>query len=75
MAGEQGVFAPTRRQLFAPNILHFGLGTAESVDRLTIRWLSGKVQKLRDVRADRHIVVDEDGGIMEIVAPGQTIRP
>jgi hypothetical protein len=44
----------------APNIVHFGLGNADRVERLTIRWPSGKVQELRDVKADRHIVVDED---------------
>jgi hypothetical protein len=46
----------------APNIVHFGLGDADTVERLTIRWPSGKVQELRDVKADRHIVVDEEEG-------------
>ena len=43
----------------APNIVHFGLGDADRVERLAIRWPSGKVQELIDVKADRHIVVDE----------------
>jgi len=51
---------PPKVQLQAPNIVHFGLGESDRVERLTIRWPSGKVQELRDVRADRHIVVDED---------------
>jgi hypothetical protein len=62
----------------APNILHFGLGEAKTVDRLVIRWPSGKVQVLRDLAADRHIVVDEgkDGaGAVEMVSPGRTIAP
>jgi hypothetical protein len=44
----------------APNIVHFGLGDAEEVQRLTIRWPSGRVQQLRRLKGDRHIVVDED---------------
>jgi hypothetical protein len=62
----------------APNIVHFGLGDADVVKRLTIRWPSGKVQELRDLRADRHIVVEEgrEGDqAVETVVPGQTIRP
>src|SRR5262249_23257038 len=56
-----------------PNIAHFGLGAAATVERLTIRWPSGKVQELRDVKADRHIVVDEERGIIETVV--QMIMP
>ena len=43
----------------APNIVHFGLGDARRVERLTIRWPSGEVQELTDVDADRHIIVTE----------------
>jgi hypothetical protein len=43
----------------APNIVHFGLGDADSVERLTVRWPSGKVQEIRDVKADRHILIEE----------------
>jgi hypothetical protein len=62
----------------APNVVHFGLGDAEAVERLTIRWPSGQVQELRDLRGDRHIVVDEGATgdqAVETVVPGQTIRP
>jgi hypothetical protein len=61
-----------------PNIVHFGLGDATKVDRLTIRWPSGKVQELTDIPADRHIVVDEGkegNDAIELVAPGKTIQP
>jgi hypothetical protein len=57
-----------------PNIVHFGLGDATKVDRLTIRWPSGAEQVLTDVIGDRHIVVEEGKGI-EQVTPGQQIRP
>ena len=61
-----------------PNVVHLGLGDAETVDRLTIRWPSGRVQELRGLRADRHVVVDEgrDGpDAVATVVPGKAIRP
>jgi len=62
----------------APNRVHFGLGDAERVERLIIRWPSGHKQELRDLAADRHIVVDEalqGSAAVETVVPGRTIRP
>jgi len=59
----------------APNIVHFGLGAAETVERLTIRWPSGKVQEFRDVKADRHILVDEDSDVMGTIVAAQTSVP
>ena len=44
-----------------PSLVHFGLGEATRVDRLTIRWPSGSEQQLTDLAADCHIVVDEAG--------------
>jgi hypothetical protein len=38
---------------------HFGLGANEHVDRVTIRWPSGTVQVLTDLRADHFQVVTE----------------
>jgi hypothetical protein len=61
-----------------PNIVHFGLGDADRVDRLTIRWPSGKVQVLKNLAADRHIVVDEGkegSAAVETVIPGKRMRP
>jgi hypothetical protein len=58
----------------APNLVHFGLADAEAVDSLTIRWPSGKVQVLKELKGDRHVVVDE-GGAVETVVPGRTIAP
>jgi len=59
----------------APARLHFGLGDAAVVDRLTIRWPSGREQVLVDLPADRHIVVEEGQEAVEAVVPGTTIRP
>ena len=61
-----------------PSQVHFGLGDAKSIDRLTIQWPSGTVQELTDLAADRHVVIDEGiagPAAVENVTPGQTIRP
>ena len=42
--------------------LHFGLGTAASVE-LTIRWPSGATEKIPNVEADQLVVVREGAGI------------
>jgi enediyne biosynthesis protein E4 len=39
--------------------VHFGLGVATKVSRMEIRWLSGKVQVLKDVAANRILTVTE----------------
>ena len=39
--------------------VHFGLGTASSVDELTIRWPSGTVQTLEDIAPNQTLTVTE----------------
>ena len=61
-----------------PNIVHFGLGDANQVDRLVIQWPSGVRQELDHLAADRHIVVEEGregDAALQTVVPGQTIAP
>jgi enediyne biosynthesis protein E4 len=61
-----------------PSRVHFGLGDATRIDRLTVRWPSGAVQALRDLAADRHVVITEGKtgpDAVETVTPGQVIRP
>ena len=58
-----------------PNIVHFGLGDHDRVDRLTIRWPSGAEQVLTDVAGDRHVIIEEGKEAVETVVPGQTMRP
>jgi enediyne biosynthesis protein E4 len=61
-----------------PSNVHFGLADAQTVDNLTIRWPSGKVQVLKNVKGDRHIVVDEQkegDDAIETVVPGKVIAP
>jgi hypothetical protein len=39
--------------------LHFGLGPAARIDKLTIRWPSGRTQMLENVAVDRVMTVEE----------------
>lgn len=39
--------------------MHFGLGAAEQVERIDVRWPSGKTQTLTDVPARKLLVVEE----------------
>ena len=39
--------------------LHFGLGDATRVDKLTVRWLCGKIQTLQDVETNQVLVISE----------------
>ncbi len=62
----------------APLIVQFGLGAADKVEKLAIRWPSGQEQVLTDLAGDRHIVIEEglpQDQAVETVVPGQTIRP
>ena len=62
----------------SPNQVHLGLADDRTVDTLTIRWPSGKVQVLTGIAGDRHIIVDEgkDGtDAIATVVPGKTIEP
>jgi hypothetical protein len=44
--------------------IHFGLGKAEKVELLEIRWPSGKVDKLKDLRPNQVVYVKEGEGIV-----------
>jgi hypothetical protein len=39
--------------------LHFGLGPASKIDKLTVRWPSGRTQTLENVAVDRVMTVEE----------------
>ena len=43
--------------------IHFGLGKADKVDVLEVRWPSGHVDTLKDVKANQLIFVKEGEGI------------
>jgi len=52
--------------------IHFGLGDANTVDRLEIRWPSGRTQVLSDLAANHFYVVKESAGV---VAPEKARPP
>jgi hypothetical protein len=61
-----------------PSRVHFGLGEARAVDRLTVLWPSGTVQRFEDLVVDRHVVITEDRtgpAAVETVTPGQVFLP
>jgi hypothetical protein len=47
--------------------VHFGIGKAEKVELLEIRWPSGAVDTLKDVTPNQMIVVKEGEGIVRSV--------
>lgn len=50
---------PTRGYLSSMHVpLHFGLGTAASVDSLEVYWSDGQYQKIKQIQADRTLVID-----------------
>ena len=44
----------------APARVHFGLAGEAKINRLSVQWPNGQVQELRDVPADRHLVLEEE---------------
>jgi hypothetical protein len=42
---------------------HFGLGTAKTIDRLKVKWPSGRTQEFTNLKANTHYQIDESGGI------------
>jgi enediyne biosynthesis protein E4 len=56
-----GVVSPASSYLSSSDPrVHWGLGAATSLDELTIRWPGGKIQTLRDVKADQILRVDQE---------------
>jgi hypothetical protein len=49
--------------------VHFGLGKAEKIELIEIRWPSGQVDMLKDVKPNQVIHVKEGIGVIQIMAP------
>jgi hypothetical protein len=45
--------------------LHFGLGGAERLDQVVVRWPGGPVERLRDVPVDQYVRIREGSGRLE----------
>lgn len=54
---------------------HFGLGAADVVDTLEIRWPSGTVERFTDLAADRRLSIIEGGGIVTGVPAHNSKQP
>lgn len=52
--------------------VHFGLGHAEFIDRLTIVWPSRRTQEFTDLRANRFYTIREDSGIASVIDPAES---
>ncbi len=58
--------------------LHFGLGNADDVDRVEIRWpigLKGEMETLRNLAADRFYTIKEGAGVVAVHSPGWSKVP
>jgi len=53
--------------------LHFGLGDAERVRRLTVRWPGGTTDSYTDLEGDRRYTI-EQGGERPVLRPARTAR-
>ena len=57
---------PTKGWLSSMNPeLHFGLGTADRIEKLTVRWSDGKIQTLENVPANQMLVVYHADAVLE----------
>jgi len=59
-----------------PPELLIGLGDAERIDRLTVRWPRGRVQEFRNVPADSRISITEGRSELEVTGPlgGRSVK-
>ena len=45
--------------------IHFGLGKADKVDLLEVRWPSGQMDTMKDVKVNQLVTVKEGQGIVK----------
>ena len=57
--------------------VHFGLGKADKVDVIEVRWPSGQVDTLKDVKVNQVVFVEEGKGIVRTMqfAPAKSATP
>jgi hypothetical protein len=56
-------------------VLLFGLGEASTIDRLEVRWPSGRVQRFANLEADRFYTITEPRGPAPAAAPAAKAEP
>ncbi len=42
---------------------HFGLGAAEKIELLEVKWPGGDIQRFKNLEADRHYLIDQTSGL------------
>jgi enediyne biosynthesis protein E4 len=55
--------------------VHFGLGAAEKIDQITVRWPSGKVDEVGPESVDQELVIKEGQGIISRIRRESASRP
>ncbi len=55
--------------------LHFGLGQDKIIDKIEIRWSSGKVQTLRNVAVNQLLKIQEAGNTTPVTPPNPNPNP
>jgi hypothetical protein len=55
--------------------VHFGIGKADKVELLEIRWPSGAVEKLENVKPNQVVFVKEGQGIVRTMDFGKSRTP
>ena len=75
-AGSQWVTATTSSGYLSASDprVHFGMGASAVADGIEIRWPSGIVQTLANVKADRQIQVDEPAPSIANEPQGKTVK-
>jgi hypothetical protein len=58
-----------------PPILHFGLGTRDKIDKLTVAWPAGDTQVLEQVPADQVLTIVETGERKTVTIPAPPPAP
>ena len=49
--------------------LHYGLGDKARVDLIEVHWPDGKIETVRDIRADQFLVIEEGKGLVKVTVP------
>lgn len=55
--------------------VHFGLGQATKLDKLSIRWPNGATQEFKDLDLNRHVRFTEESQDIEVRWTAESIRP
>lgn len=55
--------------------IHFGLGNASKLDKLSVRWPGGAVQEFRNLPVNRHVRLHEDSQELEVRWIAESPKP